>query len=93
MTSWWNSIVVLSMALHLYHMISTYTATLITNIETDLLFFRSGMETSVSESARTRKIFSLFWIGTIGWISAHESKNLVSFPLFLLGKIGYVRHT
>ena len=28
MTSWWNSIVVLSMALHLYHMISTYTATL-----------------------------------------------------------------
>ena len=50
-------------------MISTYTATLITNIETDLLFFRSGMETSVSESARTRKIFSPFWIGTTGWIS------------------------
>ena len=59
MTFWWNTIV----------MISFYTATLITNIEMDLLFFRSGMETSVSESARMRKIFSPFWIGTTGWIS------------------------
>ena len=57
------------MTLHMHHMISTYTATLITNVETDLLLFRSVMETFVSESARTRKIYSLFWIGITGWVS------------------------